>query len=110
MAATWPFTYGSSGWATWADTWVSSAERQKQCTRLEREREAAKHGAPSDDAVFCQVRDDGAPLSMVMRYYEDAPTYAWVRTGVTAGPVRCLPGAFARAALTRQRAAGSSRR
>lgn len=66
--------------------------------------------APSDDAVFCPVRDNGAPLSMVMRYYEDAPTYAWVRTGVTTGPVRCLPGAFARAALTRQRAAGSSRR
>ena len=24
-------------------------------------------------------RDDGKPLGMIMRYCEDAPTYAWVR-------------------------------
>ena len=24
-------------------------------------------------------RDDGRPLGMIMRYCEDAPTYAWVR-------------------------------
>ena len=38
--------------------------------------------APNDeDAVLSQVlyRDDGRPLGMIMRYYEDAPTYAWVR-------------------------------
>jgi hypothetical protein len=38
--------------------------------------------APNDeDAVLSQVlyRDDGKPLGMIMRYYEDAPTYTWVR-------------------------------
>jgi hypothetical protein len=25
-------------------------------------------------------RDDGRPLGMIMRYCEDAPTYAWVRS------------------------------
>jgi hypothetical protein len=35
---------------------------------------------PSDDAVFCQTldRDDGKPLGVIVRFNEDAPTYAWV--------------------------------
>jgi hypothetical protein len=52
--------------------------------------------APSDDAVFCQMLrrdDDGAPLGIIMRYEnEDAPTYAWVRIGVTKakrGAIEC---------------------
>jgi hypothetical protein len=38
-----------------------------------------------EDAVFSQVlyRNDGRPLGMIVRYYEDAPTYACVRVGVT---------------------------
>jgi hypothetical protein len=30
--------------------------------------------------VLCQTlyRDDGRPLGMIVRYEEDAPTYAWV--------------------------------
>ena len=42
---------------------------------------------PTDDAVLCQTlyRDDIKPLCLVMRYYDDDPTYAWVRTGATLG-------------------------
>jgi hypothetical protein len=67
--------------------------------------------ASSDDAVFCQVRDDGAPLSMVMRYHEDAPTYAWVRVSAAKDGVIVLPlmpSASARARPIRQRVMRSS--
>jgi hypothetical protein len=35
----------------------------------------------NEDAVLSQVlyRYDGRPLGMIVRYYEDEPTYAWVR-------------------------------
>jgi hypothetical protein len=31
-------------------------------------------------ALFCQTlyRDDGKPLGVIVRFYEDAPTHAWV--------------------------------
>jgi hypothetical protein len=33
----------------------------------------------NDDCVLCQhlYRDDNVVLGVVMRYYEDGPTYAW---------------------------------
>jgi hypothetical protein len=36
-------------------------------------------------------RDDGRPLGMIMRYCEDAPTYAWVRVNAArdAGARQC---------------------
>jgi hypothetical protein len=39
----WPGTYGSGGWASWAN----SRERQETRTRLEKEREAAAQPNPN---------------------------------------------------------------
>ena len=43
---------------------------------------------PDDHAVFCEALhrdDDDKPLGLVIRFYEDAPTYAWVAMDLSAG-------------------------
>lgn len=42
--STWPFTYGSSGWANWAN----STEKQLARVRLEKERERQSKKAATE--------------------------------------------------------------
>jgi hypothetical protein len=67
-----------------------------------------------ENAVLSQVlyRDDGRPRGMIVRYYEDAPTDAWVRVSAArdAGDYFVFDAKRSvRAQPTRRRALRSSR-
>ena len=51
-----------------------------------------------EGAILSQIlrRDDGRLLGMIMRFYEDAPTYAWVADGVRRDSTPDHPRYYAR--------------